>query len=450
MGNRSRSPRNDTSQRNRYRQKLRALSDRLVEAQRPIRILDAIKWDESVERAFFARDGRELPPISPGYYSSRPLPFDPDAKIEELHGIERDVLRQLGEADAPGDILARMCQEYRSAVWMLARRGTPAFGKMSAQLYGSAGDCCHDGVTSLADLGRRMSFSLPRLLVHTPVKRQTETLDARRAVEILAARLQFHFRTATRIRVRLSDGILADAAAGCAYIKLRGDAHFTAHNLRLLEVHEGWVHLGTTLNGQSQPICTFLGKGPPSSSITQEGLAVLTEVLASASSPQRLRRLCHRVEGVALAEDGGDFLDVYRFFLGAGYDRRDSYHCAARIFRGSLPAECGPFTKDLCYCKGLGMVADYLRGAIRKGKAAQIPLLFCGKTTLADLPALERLVEEGLVVAPRFVPPPFTDVSSMSAWKGLARCFGNAASACEPRVGRPVRRAIQVNPQALL
>ena len=54
-------------------------------------------------------------------------------------------------------------------------------------------------------------------------------------------------------------------------------------DLRLLEVHEGWVHLGTTLNGQSQPVCTFLSKGPPSSTLTQEGLAVLTEVFAFAS-----------------------------------------------------------------------------------------------------------------------------------------------------------------------
>ena len=37
-----------------YRETVRALSDRLVEAQRPIRILDSIKWDESIEQGFFA------------------------------------------------------------------------------------------------------------------------------------------------------------------------------------------------------------------------------------------------------------------------------------------------------------------------------------------------------------------------------------------------------------
>ena len=47
-----------------YESMVRTLSDRLVEAQRPIRILDAIKWDDDVERAFFARGGRELPSVT--------------------------------------------------------------------------------------------------------------------------------------------------------------------------------------------------------------------------------------------------------------------------------------------------------------------------------------------------------------------------------------------------
>src|ERR1700730_17966193 len=99
-----------------YESLVRCLSERLVEAQRPIRILDAIKWDDDVERAFFAAGGRELPPVTPDYYARRALPFDPDAKRHELHGLERDLRRQLGEYNAPGQIMARMCQEYREVV----------------------------------------------------------------------------------------------------------------------------------------------------------------------------------------------------------------------------------------------------------------------------------------------------------------------------------------------
>ena len=56
-------------------------------------------------------------------------------------------------------------------------------------------------------------------------------------------------------------------------------SQFSERDLQVLEVHEGWVHVGTTLNGMNQPVCTFLSKGPPSSTITQEGLAILMEVI---------------------------------------------------------------------------------------------------------------------------------------------------------------------------
>src|SRR6516225_3813980 len=91
-----------------YENMVRGLSDRLVEAQRPIRILDAIKWDDDVERTFFEKEGRELPAVTRDYYLSRPLPFDPEQKFHELHGIERDIRRQLGEFNPPGQIMARM------------------------------------------------------------------------------------------------------------------------------------------------------------------------------------------------------------------------------------------------------------------------------------------------------------------------------------------------------
>jgi len=107
------------SDRTSYTTALRELSDRLVEAQRPIRILDAIKWDETVRRAFFAADCRESPPVDRDYYQSRPLEFDPFAKRQELHGLERDVVRRLGQYNPVSQIMRRMCREYLTVVRML-------------------------------------------------------------------------------------------------------------------------------------------------------------------------------------------------------------------------------------------------------------------------------------------------------------------------------------------
>ncbi len=403
-----------------YESMVRELSDRLVEAQRPIRILDAIKWDDDVERAFFAAGCRELPPVTRDYYLSRPLPFDAEQKLHEFHLIERDVRRRLGEFNAPGQIMTRMCQEYREVVHLLTHRGTRAFAEISERLYGSSGDSFHAGDPNLADLGHMMSDTLDHLSHDAVFGHDDETLDAGQAVLSLATRLENFFEDAA-VRVKLSDGIVADAAAGSDYIKLRPGARFTRRQVRLLEVHEGWVHLGTTLNGQNQPVCTFLSKGPPSSTITQEGLAVLTEIFAFASHPGRVRRLTNRIEGVAMAEAGANFLEVYRYFLDEGYDPRESYGHSMRIFRGSLPDGCGPFTKDLCYSKGFVLVYNFLRLAVSRGMARRVPLLFCGKTTLADVKTLAQLVEEGLVVPPRYLPSPFADLHALTAWM----CYAN-------------------------
>jgi uncharacterized protein (TIGR02421 family) len=264
-----------------------------------------------------------------------------------------------------------------------------------------------------------MSDILDNLSHESIFGREEPAHDAAQTVEQLSARLKEYFQDQS-VRVQLSDGIVADAAAGSDYIKIRQNARFTAREIRLLEVHEGWVHLGSTLNGLNQPVCTFLSKGPPSSTITQEGLAVITEIFAFASHPARVRRLTNRIEGVAMAEAGANFLEVYRYFLDEGYNPRESYHHTTRIFRGSLPEGCGPFTKDLCYSKGFVLIYNYIRLAVSRGLMRRVPLLFCGKTTLGDIKTLAQMVEEGLVVPPRFVPPQFADLHALCAWMSYA------------------------------
>lgn len=396
---------------------IRQLSDRLVEAQRPIRILDAIKWDASIAEAFFAAKCREQPPVDRAYYESRPLGFDPDAKRQEFHALERDISRLLGQFNPIGVIMRRMCREYRTVLRMLEARGTPEFVGRSQELYGSASDVFHSQDPSLADLGRMMSDLINNLGSQGHLCEEPRTIPAPQAVELLQARLERAFGQFPdhAARVVLSDGIVADASAGSDYIKLRAEATFNERDLRLLEVHEGWVHLGTTFNGQSQPVCTFLSKGPPSSTVTQEGLALLMELIAFTSHPDRLRRLTFRITAIDMAENGATFLDVFRALCEQGLTEQDSYQLASRVFRGSLPA-CGPFTKDICYSKGFVLVYNYVQLAVRKGMLHRIPLLFCGKTTLEDMRLLAQLVDEGVVIPPRFLPPQFADLSALTAW----------------------------------
>jgi uncharacterized protein (TIGR02421 family) len=232
---------------------------------------------------------------------------------------------------------------------------------------------------------------------------------------MLSERLANYFSDREHIRVELSDGIIADAAAGADRIKIHDGLMFSAREIRTFEIHEGWVHLGTTLNGLAQPICTFLSKGPPSSTVTQEGLAIIMEIFTFSSYPDRVKQLTNRISSVNMVEQGANFFDVFEFFRENGMSEYDSYQSTVRVFRGSTP-EGGPYTKDLSYSKGFIMIYNYLRLAVQRGMVKRIPLLFVGKTTLEDLHVLSDLMDEGVLVPPKYIPPQFADLAAVSAW----------------------------------
>src|SRR5580700_12256309 len=79
-----------------YKEIVAQLAGRIVEAQRPIRILQAIRWENSVEEDFLKHKGRELPKVGPEWYASVDLGFEPRAKAEEFEDIARDIDREMG------------------------------------------------------------------------------------------------------------------------------------------------------------------------------------------------------------------------------------------------------------------------------------------------------------------------------------------------------------------
>src|SRR5207245_9089053 len=117
--------------------------------------------------------------------------------------------------------MSRMCQEYREVVHLLSHRGTRAFAEISERLYGSSSDSFHAGDPNLADLGHMMSDILDNLSHETIFGSQEDVYAAPQAVTLLDERLKRYFQDQAAVRVQLSDGIVADAAAGSDYIKLR-------------------------------------------------------------------------------------------------------------------------------------------------------------------------------------------------------------------------------------
>lgn len=405
-----------------YKENVAALAQRVVDAQRPIRVLQSLRWDARVEEQFFKSKCRELPKVDVGYYAKNELDFDAAQKSAEFELIARDVASNLGENDAIGDILIRTSLEYRDVVRMLAARGTPAFYAFGRRLYGSAKDTFPDGKHTVKDLGRM----LYEILSNTDATRlggdYARDVSAADAARTLNERFASYFGD-DAVRVEVDDDIVSDAAAGSDYVKVRTGAMFSDKDIDILEVHEGWVHVATSLNGQAQPVAKWLSKGPPRTTAVQEGLAAFMEILTFRSHPARARRLNDRILAVDKAEDGANFLEVFEWYRTEGYAEAECYANTQRIFRGGMVEGGSPFTKDACYCKGIVLNYAFIRSAIQAGRADLIPLLFVGKVAHEDVPVLASRVSDGVVRAPQYLPPMFRDLSGLMIWMAYSTFF---------------------------
>jgi uncharacterized protein (TIGR02421 family) len=405
-----------------YKERIVDIAQQIVDAQRPIRVLQALRWEPAVEEAFWRSKGRELPRVGPEDYVKNELGFDPTAKAEEFETLMRAVDRQLGPADALGRILMATAYEYREVVRMLAARGTRDFYVLSRNLYGSPKDRLPDGKTTVRELGQAIYETLGALPGTGLGPEEPRDIGAREACELLNARFAAYFDTPS-IQVEVDDTMLADAAAGSGYVKIRSGARFSQRDIDLLEVHEGWVHIATSLNGQNQPVARWLAKGPPRTAAVQEGLAAIVELLTYRSYPKRARKLNDRILAVDKAEDGASFLDVYDWYRSEGYDDEESFANTRRVFRGGTSEGGAPFTKDACYCKGLVLNYAFIRAAVQSKRAELVPYLFVGKVAHEDIPVLYAKVAEGLVEPPQYLPPMFRDLNGLAIWTAYSSFF---------------------------
>jgi uncharacterized protein (TIGR02421 family) len=412
-----------------YKELVSQLAGRIVDAQRPIRVLNAIRWEDTVEEAFRKSKYKEMPKVD---YANIELGFDPREKAEAFEAIARDIDRELGQDDAVGRIMTTTALEYRDVVHMLAARGTPAFYAFSRRLYGSPKDTFPDGKSTVRDLGHLLydiltnvddNYLAPQAIGDTSPSPFARTIGAEQAVTILNERFAEYFSDAD-VRVSTDDAIVADAAAGNDYVKIRSGARFSQRDIDILEVHEGWVHVATSLNGQRQTVAKWLAKGPPRTTAVQEGLAALLELFTFRTYPRRARRLNDRLLAVDKAEDGASFLDVFEWFRTEGYDEEECFHAARRVFRGGVLDGGAPFTKDASYCKGIVLNYSFIRTAIQHNHVNLIPFLFVGKVAHEDVPILARRAHDGVVKAPHYLPQIFRDLNGLAVWMAYSTFFG--------------------------
>jgi hypothetical protein len=123
-----------------------------------------------------------------------------------------------------------------------------------------------------------------------------------------------------------------------------------------------------------------------------------------------MKRVSLRIEAVAMAMDGADFLQVFRYFLASGQDDAESFASAQRIFRGVPVTGGAAFTKDVVYLRGLVGVHTFFRWALKHEKLHLCRQLFAGKMTLGDAVRFEPLFHgdvdaDGAATAAPLAPP---------------------------------------------
>ncbi len=401
-----------------YKEKLSRLSQRLVDLQRPIRILDSVKWQPWVEEELRKSKFREVPKVDASHFEAVPLGFDPAEKLAALRELDADIERELGD-DELGNLLRKVVDEYLQVIEMLGARGTRRFWEVSRRLYGSPKDTFFDAKSTISELGHLMYQILSG--IHESEIGQTfpRNLTAKEVVSELNHRFESYF-VDDPVRAKISDGIVADASAGSDVVKVREGSLFSSRDVDVLEVHEGWVHVGTTQNGSQQHVARWLSKGPPRCSSTQEGLAVIMEIFTFRSYPRRAKRINDRIIGVEKAEEGANIVELIEFYRTEGYSEDESLANAKRVFRGGVLEGGAPFTKDISYCKGFIENYNFMRAAVRAGHPQLLPFLFVGKIHVDDVPLLYQKFKEGIVDPPRYLPPQFRDVSGLAVWMSFS------------------------------
>lgn len=357
------------------------------------KLLDDVAWPRDVEAAFFSSGASRLPVVT--------YDVDRDGLTREFEGLVALQRSIEGEGPVPRWLRSLVGSHVDRARLLLAV-GTRDFGHISVEVYGGARTRFFGLDTTNLDLATHLEGRLTMHGWDASRDRPDEPMDAAAFAQFVEERIR---RRKAPIEVVIDEACTSKAIASSKRVRIRPDATFTEWEAEGLYRHEVETHAYSALNGADSSFPNLLKNGGPRSTPTQEGLAVFAELYHHALATPRLRRLAARVRLVAMAEDGADFLEVYRWLVREqGSAPRDAYLDAARIFRGGPPEGGGPFTKDACYLAGLVQVHAFLSAFVRAGFRDECELLVAGRFSLDDFAAIVELHAQGVIQRPRWRP----------------------------------------------
>ena len=386
--------------------KIETLDTALMQASKKIRVLQALQWPLGAEEKFL-EGWRKGNPQLPEVNLERHDYNDSIVALEEISA-------RCDHDDVVEKFLSETAQSYAYSARMLQAVGTPDFTTYSTKIYGRPDTLYKLQGMSAVDGAKFFLEVTDSLLGNAHLPPTPADISAQDFAGWLKAEVDEFFCHDT-VEVVIDKSLSSKALAGATRIRVRGSALFSQLDKDQLLFHEAYVHTATMLNGRKQSNLKSLSLGAPRTTRTQEGLAVMAELITNAMDINRLRRVALRVLAVKQALDGADFIEVFKFFLDAGQSEEESVRSAQRIFRGGHVKGGIVFTKDAVYLQGLIEVHTFMRVAIRDNRPDLIRNLFSGRLTLADALRLAPHFESGWLKPPTYLPGWASDLRRLAA-----------------------------------
>jgi uncharacterized protein (TIGR02421 family) len=396
--------------------KIERLDSELVQASKKIRVLKTLEWPNAAEEIFLTGWHKGNPQL-PGVKFER---LDLSDTISTLDSI----VNRCNQDEPVEKFLADTAQSYADAGCMLTHVGTPDFTRYSTKIYGRPDMIYRLQGVSAVDGANSFLKITDNLLGNARFPPTVTDISAQEFVGWLKSEVDEFFEHDS-VEVVLDPNIASKALAGATRIRVRGSAVFSQLDKDQLLYHEAFVHTATMLNGKKQPNLKSLGLGAPRTTRTQEGIAVMAELITNSIDITRLRRIALRVLAVKQAIDGADFIQVFKFFLNAGQTEEESFRSTQRIFRGGDMRGGIAFTKDAVYLQGMLEVHTFMRLAIRDNRPSLIRNLFAGRLTMADALRLDPMFESGWLHPPVYLPHWASDMRRLSAMIAFSAVIAN-------------------------
>lgn len=300
-------------------------------------------------------------------YHYRLLPIDPDVLKRKLYNLRIDEI----DDPAMSYLFREKREELDQQITMLNERGTKNFLYDSIRLYQGIDPFLYQEAKMILDV--------------IPEEENTDkdqTLDSRSFSSL--ARKEFDFfrqqdeNFKCKVHIRKDVNIMM-VSQGELYIP--EDYKLSEIDAKGLIQHEVGTHVLTYHNGLQQPL-KQLSIGLADYDPLQEGLAVMSEFLVDALTPNRLRTLAGRVIAGQAVKDGGDFQQIFNLLtLTYGFSPERAFNITSRIMQG------GGFLKDIIYLKGLVELRTYLQ------QGGDYESLLSGKFALKHTKIIEELTD---------------------------------------------------------